>query len=164
MASAAERTLAMEWLGVLVVETGDALYHSSKKKFTLPSPQRYFATMVAYLILAGVALFGEKAGRVAAALGGLVALTILLAPATIGKPVNATTNPVLLVSFFKWLTEMFENPPTTISQPVAYAGQVQGLKDTTTKGITPATGLAPLTTKAGAGFRNQQLGSGNRGR
>lgn len=161
MASAAERQLALEWLGVLVVETGDALYHSSKKRFALPQPKRYFATMVAYLILAGVALFGERAGRVAAALGGLVALTILLAPATVRQPVSAT-NPVLLVSFFKWLTEMFENPPKTISQPIAYAGEPPPAparqpisKSTPTFQPTPKTSVAPGRTP---------LSTGNRGR
>lgn len=133
MATASERTLAAEWLAVMFIETGDALAKASGKKFSLPQPQRYVATMVAYLILAGMAAFSERLGRVATALGGLVALTIVLAPPRPTQPVGPGNEP-LIVSFFGWLAEMMSNPPQTISEPVAYAKQpvkVTGVNYTT---------------------------------
>ena len=124
MATTHEKALAAEWLAVMVIETGDAFArHGKKGQRFLPQPQRYFATMVAYLLLAGVALFGPRAGKVASALGALVALTILMAPPTIKKAVGPTNEP-LIVSFLGYLAKMFTNPPITVREPLAHPGQV----------------------------------------
>jgi hypothetical protein len=83
-----ERILAAELIVVMGVETADALSGAYTGKFSLPAPNRYFATLVAYLMLAAAALFGEKPAKLAAALGGVAALTILLSPSKVtGKPV-----------------------------------------------------------------------------
>lgn len=126
MATAAERTLAVEWLAVMLVETGDALAHpkqrytsAARRKITgLPYPSRYFATMVVYLMLAAGAAFSERFGKVMTALGGLVALTIVLAPPTIKAPISKTNEP-LIVSFFGWLASIYQSPPTTITTGTA---------------------------------------------
>jgi hypothetical protein len=81
-----ERILAAEMVAVMGIETADALYSSTGGSFALPSPSQYFATMVVYAMLAGVAMFGEKPGRLAGAFGGVAALAILLAPRKGGKP------------------------------------------------------------------------------
>jgi hypothetical protein len=85
-----ERILAAEWLAVMSVQTLNALAASSSSGFGLPDPSRYFATMVVYLMLAAVAMFGDKPGQLAAAFGGVAALTIVAAP---GK--NGTKKPIL---------------------------------------------------------------------
>lgn len=122
MASVHERALAAEWLAVMVIETGDALAkHGKQGNRFLPQPSRYFATMVAYLLLAGAALFGDKAARVASALGALVALTIVMAPPTVKKAVGPTNEP-LIVSFLGYLSAMFTNPPQTLSEPLTTIG------------------------------------------
>lgn len=149
MASQYERLLAVEWIAVFAIETGDALYSSKEKKFSLPQPQRYFATMIAYLMLAGLALFGEGAAKVAAALGGVAALTIVLAPATPAKPVSKT-NPSIIVNFFGWLAAMYTTPPKTIGSPTPTTGSGQKVNPqslTTGTRHTPGlrTGVAPFT-------------------
>ena len=70
MATAGEKTLAIEWLVVMLIETGDniAKARATGKASRWPSPQRYFATMVVYLMLAGAAAFGQGAAKVAASL------------------------------------------------------------------------------------------------
>jgi len=80
-----ERILAAEWLVVMATETLDALGQSTETQFTLPTPSVYFATMVVYLMLAAVAMFGERPGRLAAAFGGVAGLAILIAPTSKGK-------------------------------------------------------------------------------
>ena len=80
-----ERILAAEWLVVMATETLDALSQASETQFALPTPSVYFATMVVYLMLAAVAMFGERPGRLAAAFGGVAGLAILLAPTSKGK-------------------------------------------------------------------------------
>ena len=150
MAATHEKALAAEWLAVLLVETGDAFAAHGEKghKGFLPQPSRYFATMVAYLLLAGAALFGEKAGKVASALGALVALTILMAPPTVKKPVSKTNQP-LIISFFGYLASMFTNPPTTLKETYNAGGvpktsTVGGVKikyTTQTDRVQPPSGL-----------------------
>ena len=81
-----ERVLAAEMVTVMAIETADALYGTSGGQFSLPSPSQYFATMIVYGMLAAVAMFGEKPGRLAGAFGGVAALAILLAPGKNGKP------------------------------------------------------------------------------
>ena len=81
-----ERILAAEWLVVMGTETLDALSQiTDGQTFALPTPSVYFATMVVYLMLAAVAMFGERPGRLAAAFGGVAGLAILLAPTAKGK-------------------------------------------------------------------------------
>lgn len=80
MASNYEKVLAAEWLVVMGVETADAFGNSRGDRLVLPSPSRYFATMVVFLALAGVAMFGESPAKLAAAFGGVAGLTILLTP------------------------------------------------------------------------------------
>lgn len=87
-----ERVLAAEWLVVMAIETLDALSGAGGGKFKLPNPSRYFATMVVYLMLAGAAMFGENAGRLAAAFGGVAALTITLIPVKGQAPIIGALN------------------------------------------------------------------------
>lgn len=153
MASTHERALAAEWLIVMIVETGDAFAkHGKEGKRFLPQPSRYFATMVGYLILAGVALFGEKAARVASALGALVALTIVMAPPTIRKKVGPTNEP-LLVSFLGYLSAMMARPHKPTTEPLVtiatspsrpLISKSQGYKGTPKTSVSPTRG--PLTT------------------
>jgi hypothetical protein len=111
MPSAHERTLAAEWIVVVLVQTGDALAGGPQGPLggpKLPNPARYFAAMIAYLMLAGLALFGDKAGKLAASLGGVAALAILIAPSTPGgKP--------LIMRFLSYLNSMLVAGP--ISAP-----------------------------------------------
>lgn len=86
--SSYEKVLAAEWLAVMAIETGDALAKSGgKSTLSLPNPAQYMATMIVFLSLAGVAMFGEHAGKLAAAFGGVAAIAILLVP--IGKGKNS---------------------------------------------------------------------------
>lgn len=112
-----ERVLAAEWLVLMGVETMDALANSSGGKFKLPSPSRYFAAMVVFLMLAGVAMFGTKAGRLASAFGGVATLAIVAAPGAKGK-----TSPVL--GALKYIDGLLKSPPTTLTStlpPTPYA-------------------------------------------
>lgn len=94
-----ERILAAEWLVVFGTETLDALSGADSGKFALPDPSRYFATMVVFLMLAAGAMFGDKAGKLAAAMGGVAGLAILMAPGKNGK------SPVLgALAYFDKLT------------------------------------------------------------
>lgn len=166
MASAHERALAAEWLAVMIIETGDALAkHGKQGKRFLPQPSRYFATMVAYLLLAGVALFGDKAARVASALGALVALTIVMAPPTIRKKVGPTNEP-LFVSFFGYLASMFTNPPVTVKEPLAHPGQVPTSMTFTGTKVPYTTRFnrssLPPAPQPGQPFRSQQQQGGMR--
>jgi hypothetical protein len=124
--SSHERILAAEMLVVMGVETADALSGASSGSFTLPDPSRYFATLIAYGVLAGVAMFGEKAGKLASALGGVAALAILMAPAkSTGKPLVLS----VITYFDQIITGGTQGPPgssgagATIGTP-AEAGQV----------------------------------------
>lgn len=157
MATSHERALAAEWLIVMVMETGDALAkHGKQGKRFLPQPSRYFATMVAYLMLAGVALFGEKAGKVAAALGALVALTIVMAPPTIRRKVGPTNEP-LLVSFLGYLSKMMATPPGTIREPLHVLGPLPKKSSTGAVNYTTQTDVhKPLPYGAGYPYRHQQ--------
>lgn len=110
-----ERVLAAEWIVVVLVQTGDALASPNRGSLggpKLPNPSRYFASMIAYLFLAGLALFGRGPAKIAGAIGGVAALAILLAPSTKGgKP--------LIVSFLSYLNAIM------VSGPVSQPGQVQ---------------------------------------
>lgn len=120
MASNYEKLIGAEWLAVMMIETGDALGTSGPSgKFNLPSPSRYFATMIVYLGLAGAAMFGDRIARGAAMFGGVAALAIAMAPNKKGgKPV--------ILSFIDYLTQMInggsagtlvpKNQPATTTQ------------------------------------------------
>jgi hypothetical protein len=102
-----ERILAAEWLAVMGTQTLNALA-SSQSGFALPDPSRYFATMVVYLMLAAVAMFGEKPGHLAAAFGGVAALAIAAAPGKNGK------SPVVgALGYFSKLMKSGPNIPAT---------------------------------------------------
>jgi hypothetical protein len=101
-----ERILAAEWLAVMGTQTLDAL-SSSSGGFALPDPSRYFATMVVFVMLAMVAMFGEKPGKLAAAFGGVAALAIVVAP---GK--NGGKSPVVgALGYFSSLMKSGPNTP-----------------------------------------------------
>lgn len=80
-----ERVLAAEMLVVVGAQTADALSNSSSGQFKIPDPSRYIATVVVFAALSAVAMFGEKAGRLASTFGGVAALAILLAPTSASK-------------------------------------------------------------------------------
>ena len=75
-----ERLQAAEMLTVMGAETLDSLSGASTGSFTLPDPSRYFATVVVFIMLSGVAMFGDKAGKLAAQFGGVAAIGILMTP------------------------------------------------------------------------------------
>jgi hypothetical protein len=111
MASGYERILGAEVIVVMGVETADALFASSgKDKFKLPDPSVYFATLVAYMVLAGVAMFGEKAGRLAASLGGVVGLAILLTPTAASK--QAGKPQPLAISLLDYFNSLIASGPS----------------------------------------------------
>jgi hypothetical protein len=73
-----ERVLAAEFLVVVGL---DKLYEIQQPGYTaapLPTPQALTSTMFLFLILAAVAMFGPSAATLAAELGGLVLLAMLL--------------------------------------------------------------------------------------
>src|SRR5580692_416660 len=97
--SQGERLIGVEWIVVVLMMTGDALAGGPQGQLggaKLPSPSRYFGAMIAYLMLAGVALFGEGAAKVASRLGGVAMLAIMLAPPNIGQPIGPGNRPLLL--------------------------------------------------------------------
>jgi hypothetical protein len=106
-----ERLVAVEWIVVVLVQTGDALASPGRGPLggiKLPNPSRYIASMVAYLMLAALALFGPRAAKMAGAIGGVAALAILMAPAEKGgKP--------LILSFFNYVNALMVGG--VISQP-----------------------------------------------
>jgi len=78
-----ERLLAAEMLTVMGAETLDSLSGASTGSFNLPDPSRSFATVVVFMMLSGVAMFGEKAGKLAAQFGGVAALGMLMTPSKV---------------------------------------------------------------------------------
>lgn len=140
MASSAERLLAAEWLGIMSIQTFDALSNSTGGKLNLPDPSRYFATMVVFLFLAAGAMFGDKAGRLAGAFGGVAALAIALAPGKNGK------SPI--VGALGYFSQLLKQPPSVATGPNA-----PRLNDTqfTTTASTPAANLGPTSAVGGLG-------------
>jgi hypothetical protein len=124
--SAGERLLAAEWVLVTVVQTGDALAEQSGP--TLPNPGRYFATMIAFLFLAGLALFGPNASKFAGRFGALVTLVVFLAPSDATKPPGPGNRPLIL-RFLRWLaafTTAGANNPTNVAQGAVPGATVPG--------------------------------------
>lgn len=138
MASSHERVLAAEWLAVMAIETLDALSGATTGKFKLPSPSRYFATMIVYLMLGAAAMFGEKPGKLAAAFGGVAALTIVAAPRKDGGP-----SPVL--GALHWFSAI-----TARGSLAAPHGTGQGTVPTATAGGAPQIVTAQTQTPVGA--------------
>ncbi|HMK62032.1 MAG TPA: hypothetical protein VK386_00315 [Acidimicrobiales bacterium] len=122
MASHAEKVLAVELLGFVAIQTGDAFYTSKAAGTTgqmggptLPAPSQYFAGLIVFVMLAGLAATGQKAGRFAAAFGGLVLLYMAVKPNNSGGP-----SPV--VGFLRWLASMYQHPPTTVTASASSGG------------------------------------------
>jgi hypothetical protein len=80
MASQYERVLAAEMIAVVGVETLDALSGADTGKFSLPDPSRYFATVIVFAMLAAAAMFGDKAGKLAASFGGVSLIGMVAVP------------------------------------------------------------------------------------
>lgn len=145
-----ERLLAAETLVVMGAQTVDALSGSGGQGFALPDPSRYFAALIVYISLAGVAMFGDKVGKVAAGLGGVAALAMLLAPTKrTGKPLAMS-----LVDFSTQITTGgFQGGA---GEAAAAAAGPQPAGDVAASG-------AQSSTQAGPGFRypNQPAGINN---
>lgn len=158
-----EKALAAEWLAVILIEVGDSFNQaktttttqSGSSRLKLPPPSRFMATMFVYLMLAAAALFGENPGKVAAGLGGLVALTLVLAPPHPKTKIGPGNQPPV-VSFFQWIDKMLKDPPsvrgatghlqtTTINK---FAARPPGTRSNrvTIPGTTPPVKTAPGVT------------------
>src|SRR5580704_17341721 len=84
--SSGERLIGVEWVLVTLLQAGDAIASGGQTTTNsqgvsvtapkLPSPSRFFAAMIAYLMLAGAAMFGPNAAKVASRLGAVAALAI----------------------------------------------------------------------------------------
>jgi hypothetical protein len=118
VASSGERLLGAEWVVVMLVQTGDAFGESTDEQFSLPQPSRYWASLVAYLMLAAFALFGDKASKLAGGLGAVAALAILLAPPDPTAPI-AQGNYPLIIRFLGWLSSMYSQGPAGPGQSTA---------------------------------------------
>lgn len=129
-----ERILAAEWLVVFSTETFDALSGAGNGKFSLPDPSRYFATMVVFLMLSAAAMFGDKAGKLAAAMGGVAGLTILMAPGKNGK------SPV--VGALAYFDKMMGGGPSGPINPATGLPWPQGTPATNSSGINQYGGTA----------------------
>ena len=93
--SRGERILAAELIGSQVIITAHSVSDG-----VVPSPRRYFAGLVVYGGLSGVALLSDQAAEFAAAFGGLVLLATLLS----------------FPGFFEWLAGAAGGPTPTIVQ------------------------------------------------
>lgn len=100
--SSGERLIGVEWVLITMLQAGDAIASGGQKNAEgvtspkLPSPSRFFAAMIAYLMLAGVALFGPNAAKVASRLGALAALAMMLAPPDLSKPIGQGNRPLIM--------------------------------------------------------------------
>ena len=124
MASPHERTLAAELLVVMFAQTTDALSGASTGTFALPDPSRYFASMIVFTMLAGAAMFGEHAGKLAATFGGVATLAILLAPT---KKSEAAGKPEpLAMSVFNYFTQIMSGGVSSPSGTPVGVGSAPG--------------------------------------
>ncbi len=106
MASTYEKALGAELVVVMAIQTLDALAGDtidpdtgSVEGTTLPDPARYVATVIVFAMLAAVAMFGDKPGKLAAQFGGVAALAIIVAPGVGGK-----TPPI--IGALGWMNQM----------------------------------------------------------
>lgn len=149
-----ERVLAAELMVVVGVQTADALSGAYTGKFSLPAPNRYFAAIVVYLMLAGMAMFGPRPARLAVSFGGLSALVIMLAPSA--ASVKAGKPQSVLVSALSYLNQMITGgsigathsspsttPPSTVG-PITVSPGALAPGQTGTAGVTP--GVTDLPT------------------
>jgi len=154
-----EKILGAEWLVVFFVETADALVGVGTPKwsgetksgvtspdgspgFKLPDPAQYFAMMLVYLMLAAVAMFGDKAGKLAAAFGGVAALAIAISPSKVtGKPIILS-----LTTYFNQLLT-----GNTQGQAADVTGLPPGYFNIPATALTPGVSVAPKPAGFGAG-------------
>lgn len=106
--SSGERLIGVEWVLVTLLQAGDAIASGGQTTTNaqgvsttapkLPSPSRFFAAMIAYLMLAGAAMFGPNAAKVASRLGAVAALAIALAPPVSPKikPIGPGNQPLII--------------------------------------------------------------------
>jgi hypothetical protein len=132
MPSGHERVIAAELVTVMGVETLDALVASGgKSTFSLPDPSVYFATLVVYLMLSGLALFGDRYGKLAAAFGGVAAAGILMTPTARSKQEGKPKPLVMsMITYFDSIisggTEQAPiTPPAKISEKLGKPTEVQ---------------------------------------
>jgi len=122
--SQGERALGIELVIVLLVQIGDAIITGEQGSLggpKLPRPSRFFATMIAFLFLSGLAAFGQGAAKFAARFGALVTLVILLAPADPTQKAGPGNRP-LIMRFLNLLNSYMIAGP--ISQPGQTSVQV----------------------------------------
>jgi hypothetical protein len=147
--SQGERLVAIEWLTIVFVMTGDALASSQRGPQggpKLPQPARYFAAMVAYLMLAGLSAFGPNAAKLASRLGGLAALAFLLAPPNPTQAIGPGNRP-LIMRFLAWLNAV--EVGGFISQP-AQAQTQSGIGSNGGTGVASPSGAGSSTALPGA--------------
>lgn len=156
MASSGERALAAELVVVLLAQTADAFaqagpagdtaktgtWPSGKPSFW-PQPARYVASVLAYLGLAGLAMFGDRAARLAMALGGVVALAILASPPNPSAPVGPG-NESLILRALGWVTQLEQGGFTDGTRGQAVPITSQPVGPTATAALTA--GVAPQAT------------------
>jgi hypothetical protein len=129
-----------------MMQAGDAIASGGQVDQTtgvtspkLPSPSRFFASIIVFLFLAGLAAFGEGAAKFASRFGALVALVIVLAPPNPSQPIGSGNRP-LVIRFLNLLNSyMIAGAVTQVAQapqPIA---------------INPATGAPANPGPAGAG-------------
>jgi len=114
--------------GVKTTTNADGTSSTQTTTPKLPSPSRFFAAMIVYLMLAGLAAFGPAMAKLAGRLGGLVALVIVLAPPDSSQPISSTNQP-LVMRFLALLVSYTVGGP--ISTP---GGTTNRLPNTTGQG------------------------------
>jgi hypothetical protein len=83
MASPYEKVLGAELVGVIGVQTLDAFSGANTGKFSFPDPSRYFATVIVFAMLSGMAMFGESWGKLASRFGGVALLGMVAIPSKV---------------------------------------------------------------------------------
>jgi len=87
---------------ITLLQAGDAIASGGQANADgttspkLPSPSRFFATMIAFLFLAGLAAFGQGAAKFASRFGGLVVLVLALAPPNAQQPIGPGNRPLIM--------------------------------------------------------------------
>ena len=94
-----EKALAAELMVAWTLKAGDSLSQG-----ILPPPVELLGSLLAFGMLAGMALAGEHWAKLAGAFGSVLLLTIAMMPPDPTQLPNTTTNVPLLLRFFKWLS------------------------------------------------------------